>query len=120
MTTRLNFFLCQYGFRILQKTSCKSRLCLAFVLSQVVILFVSGFWVGHLQLSHRLDDKSWLPLLPFLVLLSLTTVLFRKGNGATSKQATKECRGDADDDGPHKEEHPDIHADSETGSIFEV
>ncbi|CAE7561581.1 unnamed protein product [Symbiodinium sp. CCMP2456] len=120
MTTRLNFFLCEYGFRILQKTTTKSRLGLAFVLSQLVILFVSGFWVGHLQMSHRLDDKSWLPLLPFLILLSVTTVLFRKGKRATSKQSAKECRGDAADDGPRKEDLPDIHADSETGSTFEV
>ncbi|CAE7230469.1 unnamed protein product [Symbiodinium natans] len=112
-TTRLNFFLCEYGYRM----GCRSRLCLAFALSQSVVLLVTGFWVGKMILSNRVERSSLLPVLPFLILLGLTIAVFRKG----SKNATKGKRSDGDgrEAQPVEDARPGIEAE-DTESTFGI
>ena len=78
-TTRLNLFICRYASLRTRCSTWRSKLCLAVVLAQAAVLFVTVLWGAYRIPTNRVDAKSWVPILPFLLMLGLTVILFLQG-----------------------------------------
>ena len=79
LATRLNLCFCWHGFRMAHHSACRSRFCLAVLLSQLGIIIAATFWALFFISSNQVEASSWIPMVPFLLLLATTATLFRNG-----------------------------------------
>jgi len=89
LATRLNLCFCWHGFRMAHHSACRSRFCLAVLLSQLGIIIAATFWALFFISSNQVEASSWIPMVPFLLLLATTATLFRNGcmaDGETSRE----------------------------------
>ncbi|CAE7866753.1 unnamed protein product [Symbiodinium necroappetens] len=90
LATRLNLCFCWHGFRMAHHSACRSRFCVAVLLSQLGIIIVATFWALFFIPSSQVEASSWIPIVPFLLLLAATATLFRNGcmpDGETSSES---------------------------------